>query len=87
LHFQGEFTKINIWLQMLKHTARDVQTLKHTCKRFPMLKHKRKRFLNKQNYTEKYLRFNTWYTISGVHKYKSDKTLKTLEFLRNESLK
>ena len=27
---------------------------------------------------------NTWYTIRGVHKYKSDKTLKTLEFLRYE---
>ena len=33
----------------------------------------------------KYLRLNTWYTISGVHKYKLDKTFKTLEFLRYES--
>jgi len=33
----------------------------------------------------KCLRLNSWYTISGVHKYKSDKTLKTLEFLRYES--
>jgi len=33
----------------------------------------------------KCLRLNTWYTISGVHRYKLDKTLKTLEFLRYES--
>jgi len=46
--------------------------LKHTRKRLPMLKHKSKRLLNKHNYTEKCLRLNTWYTISGVHKYKSD---------------
>jgi len=60
-----------------------IPILNHTCKKFPMLKHISKRFLNKQNYTEKWLRLNTWYTMSGVHKYKSDKTL---EFLRYESL-
>jgi len=60
--------------------------LKHKHKILPMLKHKNKILLKKQNYTEKCLRLNTWYTISGVHKYKSYKTLKTLEFLRYKSL-
>jgi len=26
LHFQGEFTKINIWLQLLKHKSKRLQT-------------------------------------------------------------
>jgi len=26
LHFQGEFTKINIWLQLLKYNTRRLQT-------------------------------------------------------------
>jgi len=55
LHFQGKYTKINIWLQMLKHTSKRLQILKHKSKRFPMLKHKSKRLLNKQNYTERCL--------------------------------
>ena len=37
---------------------------------------------NQTELQRKCLRLNTWYTTSGVHKYKSDKTLKTLEFLR-----
>jgi len=32
-----------------------------------MLKHNCKRLLIKQNYKEKCLRLNTWYTINGVH--------------------
>jgi len=32
-----------------------------------MLKHNCKRLLIKQNYKEKCLRLNTWYTISGAH--------------------
>jgi len=65
-------------LQLLKHKSKRFPMLKHRRRRLPMLKHKSKRLLIKQNYTEKCLRLNTWYTISGVHKYKSDKTRKTL---------
>jgi len=42
LNFQWAFTKISIWLQMLKHTSKRLQILKHTRKRFPMFKHKSK---------------------------------------------
>jgi len=49
-----------------------------------LLKHNCKRLLIKQNYTEKCLRLNTWYTISGVHNTNQIQTLKTLEFLRYE---
>ena len=36
-----------------------------------MLKHNCKRLLIKQNYKEKYLRLNTWYTTNG-HKSDTD---------------
>ena len=49
-----------------------------------MLKHDCKRLIFKQNYKEKCLRLNTWYTISGVHNTNQIQTLKTLEFLRYE---
>jgi len=51
-----------------------------------MLKHNCKRLLFKQNYKEKCLRLNSWYTISGVHNTNLIQTLKTLEFLRYELL-
>jgi len=63
LYFQGEFSIIQIWLQMLKHTSKRLQILKHTSKIFPMLKHKSKRLLNKQ-ITKNMFGLNTWYTIS-----------------------
>ena len=37
------------------------------------------------NYKEICLRFDTWYTISGVHNTNQIQSLKTLEFLRYES--
>jgi len=40
-----------------------------------MLKHKYKRLLIKQNYKEKCLTLNTWYTISGVHNTNQIQTL------------
>jgi len=87
LHFQGEFAKINIWLQMFKHTSKRFQILKHASKRFSMLKHKSKRLLSKHNnYTEKCLGWTLWYTISCVHNTNQIQTLETLEFLRYESL-
>jgi len=52
LHFQGEFTKCNIWLQMLKHTSKRLQLLKNTIKRLLMLKHTSKRLLS-NNITKK----------------------------------
>jgi len=42
-----------------------------------MLKHNCKRLLIKQNYKEKYLRLNTWYTMSGVRNTNHIQTLKT----------
>jgi len=53
-------------------------------KRLLMLKHNCKRLLIKQNYKEKCLKLNTWYTISGAHNTNQIQTLKTLEFLRYE---
>jgi len=46
LHFQGEFTKCNIWLQMLKHNCKRLLMLKNTIKRLLMLKHRSKRLLS-----------------------------------------
>jgi len=40
-----------------------------------MRKHNCKRLLSKQNYKEKYLRLNTWYSISGVHNTNQIQTL------------
>jgi len=40
-----------------------------------MLKHNCKRILIKQNYKEKCLRLNTWYTISGVRNTNQIQTL------------
>jgi len=39
------------------------------------LKHNCKRLLFKQNYKEKCLRLNTWYTITGVHNTNQIQTL------------
>jgi len=40
-----------------------------------MLKHNCKRLLIKQNYKEKCLKLNTWYTISGAHNTNQIQTL------------
>jgi len=40
-----------------------------------MLNHNCKRLLFKQNYKEKCLRLNIWYTISGVHNTNQIQTL------------
>jgi len=49
-----------------------------------MLKHTSKTLLIKQNYKEKCLTLNTWYTIRSDHNTNQIQTLKTLEFLRYE---
>ena len=71
LHFQGEFTKCNIWLQMLKHNCKRLLMLKNTIKRLLMLKHTSKRLLSnkitKKMFEIEYLIYNQW-----CSQYKSD---------------
>jgi len=62
---------------LIAKTTKRLQMLKHNCKRLPILLNTIKRllyssttvrdFLIKQNYKEKCLKLNNWYTISGVH--------------------
>jgi len=78
LHFQGEFTKINIWLQLLAaKTSKRLQTTQAQLQEIS--------YAQEQNQETSYaqaqlqetsiqtelqrncLRLNTWYTISGVH--------------------
>jgi len=60
LHFQVEFTKCNIWLQVLKHNYKSLPMLKNTIKRLLMLKHTSKRLSIKQNYKKNVWHLNTW---------------------------
>jgi len=83
LHFQGEFTKCNIWLQMLKHTSKRLQMLKHKQEISNAQAHKQETS-NQTKLQEKCLRLNTWYTISGVHNVIQIQTLKTFEFQGHE---
>jgi len=95
LHFQGEITKINIWLQLLKHKSKRLQTTQaqkqevsyaqaHT-QETSYAQAQKQETSKKHNYTENCLRLNTWYTINDVHNTNQINTLKTLEFLRYES--
>jgi len=58
--------KLSKRLQMLKHNCKRLPMLTNTIKRL-MLKHTNKRLLIKQNYKEKCLTLNTWYTIRDAH--------------------
>jgi len=46
-----------------------------------LLKHNCKRLLFKQNYKDKCLRLNTWYTTSGVHNTNQIQTLNVTPYL------
>jgi len=78
LHFQGEFAKINIWLQMLNaKTSKRLQTSQPQLQEISYAQEQNQETSYAQaqlqdisiqiELQKKKLRLNTWYTISGVH--------------------
>ena len=85
LHFQEEFTKINIWLQLLKHKSKRLQTTQAQKQEVSYAQVQKQETSNQTEFhinmiEVEHLIYNQWFS-----QYKSDKTLKTLEFLRYES--
>jgi len=60
-------TKTSKRLQTTQAQLQEISYAPEQNQETSMLKHNCKRLLFKQNYKEKCLRLNTWYTISGVH--------------------
>ena len=77
LHIQGEFTKINIWLQLLKHKSKRLQTtqaqmqdVSYAQAQVQETSYSQAQKQETSIQTElqrKCLRLNTLYTISGDH--------------------
>jgi len=96
LHFQGEFTKINIWLQLLTaKTGKRLQTTQTQLQDIFYAKEQNQETsyaqaqlqetsiqteLQRKMFEVEHLIYNQW-----CSQYKSDTTLTTLEFLRYES--
>jgi len=76
--------KTNKRLQITQAQLQEISYAPKHNQETSMLEHNCKRLLFKQNYKEKCLRLNTWYTISGVHNTNQIQTLKSLEFIRYE---
>jgi len=67
--------KLGKRLQMLNHNCKRLPMLMNTIKRLLCLSTKARDFLIKQNYTEKCLTLNIWYTIRGAHNTNQIQTL------------
>jgi len=62
-------------LQITQAQLQEISYASEHSQETSMLKHNCKRLLIKQNYNEKCLKLNTWYTISGAHNTNQIQTL------------
>jgi len=65
LHFQEEFTKINIWLQLLKNTRKRLPDTQAHKQEISYAQAQKQETSKQKKMTQKNIW--GWYTISGVH--------------------